>query len=92
MYILDKNLKVIEVVGWMPGCVNYSGVAVANGRIYIADQLFMGIDRIIVSEVIDDLVEPSRTKQVLTIVLISVGVVVVAIVVYSVKKLQKMLR
>jgi succinate dehydrogenase hydrophobic anchor subunit len=52
----------------------------------------MGIDRIIVSEVIDDLVEPSRTKQVLTIVLISVGVVVVAIVVYSVKKLQKMLR
>jgi len=92
VYILDKNLKVIEVVGWMPGCVNYSGVAVANGRIYIADQLFMGIDRIIVSEVIDDLVEPSRTKQVLTIVLISVGVVVVAIVVYSVKKLQKMLR
>ncbi|NLN04733.1 MAG: hypothetical protein GX166_07950 [Clostridiaceae bacterium] len=92
VYILDKNLKVIEVVGWMPGCANYSGVAVANGRIYIADQLFMGIDRIIVSEVIDDLVEPSHTRLVLRIVLISIGVVVAAVVVYSVKKIQKMLR
>ena len=43
----------------MPGCVNYSG-ALLNGRIYSLSSWEL---RIIVSEVIDDLVEPSMPNK-----------------------------
>lgn len=92
VFVLDKKLKVVAEVGQMPGNVNYSGVVVANGRIYIADQMFMGIDRIIVSEVIDDLVPQSRTKLIVAVVFITAATVVVAVVVFCIRKLQKMLK
>lgn len=53
VHVLQRDgLKEVAQVGNLPDCTQYTGVAFANGRLYIADQTYREGSRILVSNVI----------------------------------------
>lgn len=87
--VFNKDIKHIAVIGGRPDSSDYSGVAVAKGRVYISDQNYMGMDRILVSDVISELKPTSYTRIIIQVVSLIILFGMVTVIVYSIKKLKR---
>ncbi len=85
-----QDMSFITEIGNIPGAANYTGVVITGGKIYISDQEYDGGARIIVSESIKGFKRQIWNKK-YTVILILFAVfgLVVLIVSFSIKKLNK---